>query len=332
MPRPPPDRTARAAHTGRAVRSLGISGYYHDSAAALAVDGELVAAAQEERFTRKKHDARFPRRSVEYCLREEGVTLAEVDHVVFYEKPLLKFERLLETWLACAPRGLPSYLAAMPAWLGGKLNLKAELRAELSSLSSLPTDQLPPLLFTEHHQSHAASAFYPSPFPRAAVLCMDGVGEWATTSVWLGEGNRLTPRWQIDFPHSLGLLYSAFTYYTGFKVNSGEYKVMGLAPYGEPTYAARILDELVHVQGDGTFRLDLDFFEFATGLTMTNGKFDQLFGGPPRRPESPLTQREMDLACSVQEVTEQIVLRLEGPDWDQGITLAPMRPQWHNWT
>lgn len=289
---------------------LGLSAYYHDSAAALLRDGEVVAAAQEERFTRIKHDAAFPVQAIRYCLDEAGVSLADVDYVVFYDKPLVKFERLLETYLGFAPRGFRSFLAAMPVWLKDKLYLKQTLRRELTALGGLKPADLPQLLFTEHHQSHAASAFFPSPFERAAVLCLDGVGEWATSSVWLGEGNRVTPQWQIDFPHSLGLLYSAFTYYTGFKVNSGEYKLMGLAPYGEPKYVDVILEHLIDIKDDGTFRLNMKYFNYATGLTMTNRRFDALFGGPPRRAESEITQKEMDLARSIQVVTEEVVLRL----------------------
>ncbi|MEE9229261.1 MAG: carbamoyltransferase [Acidobacteriota bacterium] len=289
---------------------LGISAYYHDSAAALLRDGQLIAAAQEERFSRKKHDARFPRHAVSYCLKEGGVALTELDYIVFYDKPLVKFERLLETYLSYAPDGFRSFLAAMPVWLKEKLFLKDLLRKESASLAGCQVKALPPLLFTEHHQSHAASAFFPSPFERAAVLCMDGVGEWATTSVWLGEGNTLTAQWQIDFPHSLGLLYSAFTYFTGFRVNSGEYKLMGLAPYGKPTSTDLILDKLLSLKEDGTFRMDMRYFNYANGLTMTNRRFDALFGGPPRKPESPVTQREMDIAASIQQVTEEVVLRL----------------------
>ncbi len=289
---------------------LGISAYYHDSAAALVVDGEIVSAAQEERFSRKKHDARFPGNAIRYCLDEAGLDLDELDNIVFYDKPLIKFERLLETYLAYAPRGFRSFLAAMPVWLKEKLMLKSTLRKELAVLGGCRAGELPPLLFTEHHQSHAASAFFPSPFEKAAVMCLDGVGEWATSSVWLGEGNQLTPQWEIDFPHSLGLLYSAFTYYTGFKVNSGEYKLMGLAPYGEPRYVDLILDNLLDLKEDGTFRLDMRYFNYATGLTMTNEKFERLFGAPARKPESEITQREMDIARSIQQVTEEIVLRL----------------------
>ena len=285
---------------------LGLSAFYHDSAACLVRDGDIVAAAQEERFTRKKHDSRFPVNAVEYCLREGRVALSDVDAVVFYDKPLLKFERILETYLAFAPRGLRSFRTAIPVWMKEKLLLRQLLTRELARFS--PT--VPELLFTEHHESHAASAFFPSPFDEAAVLCLDGVGEWATTSAWVGRGKTLVPAWEIPFPHSLGLLYSAFTYYTGFKVNSGEYKVMGLAPYGRPVYVKQIYDEVIDVKPDGTFRLNMQYFDYCTGLTMTNRRFDALFGGPPREPESQLTQREMDLARSVQEVTEEIMLRL----------------------
>jgi carbamoyltransferase len=289
---------------------LGISAYYHDSAAALLVDGVVVAAAQEERFSRKKHDARFPAGAVAYCLKESGLKVGDLDHVVFYEKPLLKFERLVETYIDFAPRGFQSFVKAIPVWLKEKLFLKRTLREELQALSGLATTELPPLLFARHHQSHAASAFFPSPFEKAAVLCLDGVGEWTTTSAWLGDGNRLQALWEIRFPHSLGLLYSAFTYYTGFRVNSGEYKLMGLAPYGEPIYADLIFKHLLDLKDDGTFRLDMSYFNYATGLTMTSEKFHALFGGPPRAPESRLTQKEMDLARSIQVVTEEIVLRL----------------------
>ncbi|ODG97217.1 hypothetical protein A4S05_14835 [Nostoc sp. KVJ20] len=292
------------------MRILGISAYYHDSAAALIVDGDIVAAAQEERFSRKKHDARFPKGAIAYCLKQAGIGLSQVDQIVFYDKPLVKFERLLETYLAYAPKGLRSFIAAMPVWLKEKLYLKSLLKKELATLGDCKKTQLPQLLFTEHHQAHAASAFFPSPFERAAVLCLDGVGEWATTSVWLGEDHQLTPQWEIDFPHSLGLLYSAFTYYTGFKVNSGEYKLMGLAPYGEPKYVDHILNHLLDLKEDGTFRLNMDYFNYATGLTMTTPKFHELFGGSPRQSEGKLTQREMDIACSIQYVTEEVVLRL----------------------
>ncbi|MEG4853870.1 carbamoyltransferase [Microcoleus sp. B5-D4] len=289
---------------------LGISAYYHDSAAALIRDGEIIAAAQEERFSRKKHDARFPKNAIAYCLKEAQIDLRELDQIVFYDKPLVKFERLLETYLAYAPQGFRSFLAAMPIWLKEKLYLKTMLKRDLAAIANCKTNKLPSLLFTEHHQSHAASAFFPSPFQKAAVLCLDGVGEWATTSVWLGDGNQLTPQWEIDFPHSLGLLYSAFTYYTGFKVNSGEYKLMGLAPYGEPKYVDKILNYLIDLKDDGTFRLNMDYFNYTVGLTMTNKKFDELFEGPPRQAEGKLTQREMDIAASIQVVTEEVVLRL----------------------
>jgi len=290
---------------------LGISAYYHDSAACLLEDGQPIAAAQQERFSRKKHDAGFPRDAIEYCLKERAVTLAEVDHIVFYEKPLVKFERLLETYLSVAPRGLPSFVAAMPVWLREKLFLKNLLRRELVALcrdGRRASDV--PLLFADHHRSHAASAFYPSPYDEAAVLCVDGVGEWATTSAWVGRGAGLEALWEIRFPHSLGLLYSAFTYYTGFKVNSGEYKVMGLAPYGNPRYTQRIYDNLIDLKPDGTFRLNLDYFDYCTGLRMTGRRFDELFEGLPRKPEAPLAQRHMDLARSIQDVTEEVMLRL----------------------
>jgi len=290
---------------------LGISAFYHDSAACLIRDGEIMAAAQEERFTRKKHDPRFPAHAVTYCLKEGGISLRDLKYIVFYDKPLVKFERLLETYLAFAPKGLQSFVAAMPVWLKEKLLLRNLLAKEFVALApELKQSELPQLLFGEHHESHAASAFYPSPYDKAVVLCMDGVGEWATTSAWLGEGNSLTPLWEIPFPHSLGLLYSAFTYYTGFKVNSGEYKVMGLAPYGEPKYVKAIYDHVLDLKPDGTFRLNMEYFNYCTGLTMTGDKFDDLFGGPPRKPESQLTQREMDLARSIQEVTEEVMLRV----------------------
>ena len=288
---------------------LGISAFYHDSAAALVRDGEVVAAAQEERFTRKKHDARFPRHAVEFCLAHAGATLDAVDYVAFYDKPFLKFERLLETYLAFAPRGFTSFRMAIPVWLREKLFLKDLLRRELKRWAPrYPWEER--LLFGEHHLSHAASAFYPSPFEKAAILTMDGVGEWTTTSLAEGEGNRVRILREIHFPHSLGLLYSAFTYYTGFKVNSGEYTVMGLAPYGEPRYAQTIFDDLIDLKPDGTFRLNLDYFDYCTGLTMTNRRFDERFGGPPRKPSEPVTQRHMNLAASVQAVTEEAMLRL----------------------
>jgi carbamoyltransferase len=273
-------------------------------------DGDLIAAAQEERFTRKKHDSGFPQHAIEYCLEEAGISLDAVDRIVFYDKPLVKFERLLETYLSYAPDGFRSFVAAMPIWLKEKLFLKTTLKRELAALGNCKVDQLPKLCFTEHHQSHAASAFFFSPYDKAAVLCLDGVGEWATTSTWLGENNQLTPLWEIDFPHSLGLLYSAFTYFTGFRVNSGEYKLMGLAPYGDPKYADLILDKLLDLKEDGTFRLDMSYFNYCTGLTMTNDKFADLFGGPPRKSETDISQREMDIAASIQVVTEEVVLRL----------------------
>ncbi len=290
---------------------LGISAFYHDSAACLVRDADIVAAAQEERFTRKKHDPGFPHRAIDYCLRAGGIRLQDVNYLVFYDKPLVKFERLLETYFGFAPKGIESFLAAMPVWMKEKLLLKTLLRDEfLTHGEGMTKKELPPLLFSEHHESHAASAFFASPYDSAVVLCMDGVGEWATTSVWKGQRNQLTPLWDIPFPHSLGLLYSAFTYYTGFKVNSGEYKVMGLAPYGEPTFVKAIYDKLIDIKPDGTFRMNMEYFNYCTGLTMTGNKFDELFGGPPRKPESKLTQREMDLARSVQEVTEEVMLRL----------------------
>lgn len=292
------------------IYTLGISAYYHDSAAAILHDGEIIAAAQEERFSRKKHDSRFPGHAIAFCLEEAQVPLTELSSIVFYDKPLVKFERLLETYLSYAPKGLRSFIAAMPVWMKEKLYLKTTLKKELSKLGGCPVKRLPQLLFSEHHQSHAASAFFPSPFEKAAVLCLDGVGEWATTSAWLGEGQQLTPLWEIDFPHSLGMLYSAFTYYTGFKVNSGEYKLMGLAPYGEPRYVDLILDNLLDLKDDGTFRLNMAYFNYCTGLTMTNKRFAKLFGGPARKSETRITQREMDLAASIQMVTEEVVQRL----------------------
>jgi carbamoyltransferase len=292
------------------VYILGISAYYHDSAVALIKNGRIIAAVQEERFTRKKHDAGFPLNGVNYCLKEAGISLADLDSIVFYDKPLLKFERLLETYLAYAPKGFRSFLMAMPVWLKEKLFLKSTLKKEFSKIANCKESELPKLLFSGHHQSHAASAFYPSPYEKASVLCLDGVGEWATTTCWKGDGNSLTLIWELDFPHSLGLLYSAFTYYTGFKVNSGEYKLMGLAPYGELKYVDLILDNLLDLKEDGTFRLDMSYFNYATGLTMTNNKFDKLFGGPARKSEANISQKEMDIARSIQAVTEEVVLRL----------------------
>ncbi len=290
---------------------LGISAFYHDSAACLVKDGEILAAAQEERFTRRKHDPAFPTSAVRYCLAQGGIGIKDLKYIVFYDKPLVKFERLIETYVGFAPKGIQSFLAAMPVWLKEKLLLRNLLQNEvLACAEGLQKSDLPELLFGEHHESHAASAFFASPYQKAGVLCMDGVGEWATTSAWLGEGNVLTPLWEIPFPHSLGLLYSAFTYYTGFKVNSGEYKVMGLAPYGEPKYVKAIYEHLLDLKPDGTFRMNMDYFNYCTGLTMTSRKFADLFGGPPRKPESKLSQREMDLARSIQEVTEEVMLRL----------------------
>ena len=291
------------------MRILGLSAFYHDSAAALVEGGRIAAAAQEERFTRKKHDSDYPANAIACCLERAGVTLDEVDRVAFYDKPFLKFERLLETYVAFAPRGFRSFRMAVPIWIKEKLFQKDLLRRKLRALAP-DVDWDAKLLFAEHHQSHAASAFYPSPFRDAVVLTMDGVGEWTTTSVAIGHGNDLEMMREIHFPHSLGLLYSAFTYYTGFKVNSGEYKLMGLAPYGEPKYLQTILDYLIDLKPDGTFRLNLDCLDYCTGLTMTNDKFDALFGGTPRRPEEPLTQQHMDLAASVQVVIEEVALRL----------------------
>jgi carbamoyltransferase len=284
-------------------RILGISAYYHDSAACLVVDGRVVAAAQEERFTRKKHDASFPSHAVDYCLREAGISMAQIDLVGFYEKPLVKFERLLETYTACAPRGWRSYLMAMPLWLGQKLWMADDIREELAGFEG-------EVLFGEHHESHAASAFFPSPFEQAAVVTMDGVGEWATSSIGAGRGNELTLLREQRFPHSLGLLYSAFTYFAGFKVNSGEYKVMGLAPYGEPTFVKAIKDHLVEIRDDGSLWMNQEFFTYTHGLTMTGPAMEQLLGGPARRPESRLTQREMDLARSIQDITEEVMLKM----------------------
>lgn len=283
------------------MKILGLSAFYHDSAACLVIDGKIIAAAQEERFTRKKHDAAFPTNAVAYCLKEAGISTADLDIVVFYDKPLIKFERLLQTYMAYAPRGLKSFIKAMPAWIKQKLWTKDLIREELGGYQGK-------MLFTEHHESHAASAFFPSPFQEAAVLTMDGVGEWATASFGTGRGNRLHILEEIIFPHSLGLLYSAFTYYTGFRVNSGEYKLMGLAPYGEPVYKDLILKEIVEILEDGSFRLNMKYFNYAAGLEMTSPAFHKLFGGPPRKPEAPITQKDMDLARSIQDVTEEIVL------------------------
>ncbi|MEB3316929.1 MAG: carbamoyltransferase [Cyanobacteriota bacterium] len=304
------------------MKILGISAFYHDSAAALIDAGSVVAAAQEERFSRKKHDANFPLSAARFCLESQHLILRDLEAVVYYEKPLLTFERLLETYIGAAPRGGRSFVAAMQVWLKEKLFLKKEIRNSLLKLGEELGDfetaanqresiaMLPQLLFSEHHLSHAGAAFYPSPFEKAAVLCMDGVGEWATTSAWVGDGQSLTPLWEINFPHSLGLLYSAFTYYCGFKVNSGEYKLMGLAPYGQPIYVDTIREHLIDIKPDGTFRLDLSYFKFHRGFRMTSSRFDRLFGQPPRKAESQLSQFHMDLAASIQVVTEAVVLRL----------------------
>src|SRR5712671_38274 len=285
------------------TRILGISAYYHDSAACLVEDGRIVAAAQEERFTRKKHDAAFPSRAVEYCLREAGITTAQLDLVGFYEKPLVKFTRLLETYIACAPRGWKSYLMAMPVWLSEKLWMSDDIRDRLEGYDGQ-------VLFGEHHESHAASAFYPSPFEQAAIVTMDGVGEWATSSIAVGRGHDIEMLRELRFPHSLGLLYSAFTYFTGFRVNSGEYKVMGLAPYGEPKYVKAIKDHLLEIRDDGSLWMNMEYFTYPHGLTMTGGAFETLFDGPARQPETRLTQREMDLARSVQDITEEVMMKM----------------------
>lgn len=291
------------------MRILGISAFYHDSAAALIEDGEIVAAAQEERFTRKKHDPGFPRQAISYCLAESNSTIDELDYIAFFEKPFLKFERLLETYLATAPSGFSSFRMAMPLWIKEKLFQKSALLRDLTSCGA-KADLASRMLFGAHHQSHAAAAFFPSPFDEAVILTIDGVGEWTTASVAIGRGNKIETVREIRWPHSLGLLYSAFTYYTGFRVNSGEYKVMGLAPYGEPRFADLIMKHLVDVKEDGSFWLNQDYFNYTSGLTMTSRKFDALFGAPPRRPETPLTQRDMDLAASIQKVTEEILLRI----------------------
>ena len=291
------------------IQILGLSAYYHDSAAALIQNGCILAAAQEERFTRRKHDARFPINAIGYCLNDAGISAKEIDYVVFYDKPFLKFERLLETYLAFAPKGFNSFRKAIPLWLKEKLFQKKLLCEELNKCG-FEGNLANRLLFSEHHLSHAASAFFPSPFSKAAILTMDGVGEWATTSFAFGKDNKIEIHKEIHFPHSIGLLYSAFTYYTGFKVNSGEYKLMGLAPYGEPKYAQRILDHLIDLKADGSFRLDLSYFNYCTGLTMTSTRFHDLFGAPPRSAESHLTQKHMDIAASIQKVTEEVVLRL----------------------
>tara|TARA_B100000212_G_scaffold186088_1_gene140401 strand:- start:850 stop:2688 length:1839 start_codon:yes stop_codon:yes gene_type:complete len=289
---------------------LGISAFYHDSAASLINNGEIVAAAQEERFTRKKHDSSFPKNAIEYCLKEANINANQISYVIFYEKPFLKFERLLETYLAFAPKGFKSFAMAMPLWIKDKLFQKSQLMKDLITILGEETNWHDRILFSEHHLSHAASAFYPSPFEKAAILTIDGVGEWTTSSVAIGEGSNLRVLKEIMFPHSLGLLYSAFTFYTGFKVNSGEYKVMGLAPYGKPKYVDLIKENLIKIHEDGSFWLDMSYFDYATGLTMTSKKFDLLFGGPPRTSETDLTQREMDLAASIQKVVEEVVIKM----------------------
>ena len=293
---------------------LGISAFYHDSAAALLCEGEIIAAAQEERFSRKKHDSRFPINAIRYCLKSQNIDLRNLDSIVYYEKPLLTFERLLETYLGAAPRGGRSFVAAMQVWLKEKLFLKSEIKNKLTFLQQefVPNQEvkIPKLLFSEHHLSHAAAAFYPSPFKEAAILCMDGVGEWATTSAWIGEGKSIQPLWEISFPHSLGLLYSAFTYYCGFKVNSGEYKLMGLAPYGRPKYVDKIKKNLIDIKEDGTFKLDISYFKYHRGFRMTSRKFHKLFGNTPRDSEKEITQFHMDLAASIQSVTEEVVIKL----------------------
>lgn len=293
---------------------LGISCFYHDSAAAIIRDGEIIKAVQEERFSRKKHDSRFPINAIKYCLRSQNIDLRDIDSIIYYEKPLLTFERLLETYLGVAPRGIRSFIAAMQVWLKEKLFLKTELKKQFQSLQKelVPNEKphIPKFLFSEHHKSHAAASFYPSPFEEAVILCMDGVGEWATTSTWIGKANKVKPLWEINFPHSLGLLYSAFTYFCGFKVNSGEYKLMGLAPYGKPKFATQIKNHLIDIKDDGTFRLDMSFFKYHRGFRMTSRKFHKLFGAPPRESEKELTQFHMDLAASIQVVTEEIVIKI----------------------
>ena len=289
---------------------LGISAFFHDSAACLIKNGKIIAAAQEERFTRKKHDSEFPYHAIQFCIKFSGIKPEQINNVVFYEKPFLKFERLVETYLGFAPKGLTSFCQSMPIWIKDKLFQKSLIIKNLKLSLDKNINWKKKLLFSEHHLSHAASAFYPSPFEKAAILTLDGVGEWTTTSVAIGNKNNIEILKEINFPHSLGLLYSAFTYYTGFKVNSGEYKVMGLAPYGEPRYVDLIYDKLVNVACDGSFQIDMSYFNYAIGLTMTNNKFHKLFGGPPRTPEMKLTQREMDLAASIQKVTEEIIVKI----------------------
>ncbi len=293
---------------------LGISCFYHDSAATLICDGKIISAVQEERFSRKKHDSRFPTNAIIYILKNNNIDLSDIKRIVYYEKPLLTFERLLETYLGTAPRGIRSFIAAMQVWLKEKLFVKSELKKHFKSIQRdfvLETNpKIPQILFSEHHMSHAAAAFYPSPFTESVILCMDGVGEWATTSAWIGNNNKISPLWEISFPHSLGLLYSAFTFYCGFKVNSGEYKLMGLAPYGNPKFVKEIKDNLIDIKDDGTFKLDISFFKFHRGFRMTSRKFHKLFGSEPRSSDMELTQFHMDLAASIQVVTEEIILKL----------------------
>ncbi len=290
---------------------LGISAYYHDSAAAIICNGKIIAAVQEERFSRIKHDPAFPLQAIQYCLSQANISFSDLNSIIFYDKPMLKFERLLETYLGSVPRGIGSFIRSMPIWLKEKLYLKSVLKNEFRALANLSKKAaLPTLLFSQHHLSHAASAFFPSPFEEAAVLCLDGVGEWATSSAWSGRGNTLAPLWEVHFPHSLGLLYSAFTYYCGFRVNSGEYKLMGLAPFGKARFVDLIKDKLIDIKADGSFALDMSYFNFATGLTMTNNKFHQLFAAKPRATDTQVTQKEMDLARSIQVVTEEIILKI----------------------
>ncbi len=289
---------------------LGISAFYHDSAAAIIKDGEIIAAAQEERFSRKKHDSSFPKSAIQFCTSQAGIKIDDCKAIVYYEKPLLVFKRIVSNFISTSPRGSRSFIKAMKIWFGGKIYLRDILKTELASLYSISPYMLPEVLFTKHHQSHAASAFYPSPFEKAVILCMDGVGEWATTSTWIGNHNKIKPLWEISFPHSLGLLYSAFTYYCGFKVNSGEYKLMGLAPYGEPKYIKKIKENLIDIKDDGTFRLDISYFKYHRGFQMTSRKFHKLFEEVPRTSEKEITQFHMDLAASIQVITEEIVIKI----------------------
>jgi carbamoyltransferase len=289
---------------------MGISAFYHDSAACLLKDGKIIAAVQEERFTRKKHDSSFPRHSIQFCIKEAGISPDQISNIVFYEKPFIKFERLIETYLGYVPRGFLSFSKIIPIWIKDKLFQKTKILNELNETIKTKINWRERILFSEHHLSHAASAFFPSPFQNAAVITIDGVGEWTTTSVAIGEGNKLKIIKELHFPHSIGLLYSAFTYYIGYKVNSGEYKVMGLAPYGEPKYVSLIKDKLINIAEDGSYQLDMSYFDYATGFTMTNKKFDKLFGAPPRKPETKLTQRDMDLSASIQKVVKEITIKI----------------------